>query len=187
MNTQAPILAIERINQRDGTNYILQTDADGTPRCPHCGTRMSRSTYGGDVFENSFCRCWWHGEADANYQLQVVVETTQEGEDAMRERLRSAAAERREKNAALAKIADEEAAVRRAGFIGTKATTRMQFVTTEYGTQPKKSEQSVEVEIVKAYRKEFSVHEGGATEVFDVRYPDGRVFFLRAKQCKVIA
>jgi hypothetical protein len=191
MKTETSILVIERTNQRDGINYLLACDSAGMPKCPHCEAPMSRmnlSSVGqSDVFENSNCRCWWHGADRVDYKLQVVVEATQEGEDAYLARRAAAAAKLREERAAQKKIADEAAAVRRAAFVGKKATTRMQMVTNDYGVQPKKGDEVIEVEIVKAYLKEFSIHQGGATEVFDVRYPDGRVFFLRAKQVKVLA
>lgn len=178
MNSETPILCLERTNTRDGINYVLLTDEAGTPKCPHCGALMGRC---GDMFENHHCRCWWHGSDKADYQLQVVIFAEEAGQFHYDERRAEEAREIAVKRAD-AKVAAD---ARRAALVGKKAFTKIIFEDHGYGMGPRRGAEEIEVEILKAYVKDFDVFQGGAAEVFDVKYPDGRVFFIRAKQARL--
>lgn len=170
---------IRRTNLRTGENILLQTLADGTPKCPHCTRAMGRIE---DKFENYNCPCWWTGADRADYALQVSIYADEAGEEAYQHRRAFQLREEAAQDFALASKVE----ARRLSMVGRKATTRITFANRGHGTAPYKGPEHIEVEILRCYVKNFSVFEGGSTEVVDVKYPDGRVFYLRMKQINLI-
>jgi hypothetical protein len=173
--------SIKRTNIRNGASYILAVTDDGNPKCPHCGAKMMLC---GDVFENSFCQCWWRGANDINYYAQVVVHATDEAEAALQERRQA----RFLKLAAEREASKQRAEAARAALAGKKALTKLHFVADDFGTiKPRYMPEAVEVTIERCYVKSFDSRQGGDAEVMDVIYPDGRKFYIRSSQIEKFA